>query len=100
MKLGHSVVFRPLESRYQLEQPPWVQTVPFIACWMSAFQRSCTSGRTSTAVRAAAAQVLEALDDVARTWASTITTTEVCPSPVFGPSRKNRLGKPATAVPR
>ncbi|CFS45249.1 Uncharacterised protein [Mycobacterium tuberculosis] len=27
-------------------------------------------------------------------------TTELCPSPVFGPSRKNRLGMLATVIPR
>jgi hypothetical protein len=33
-------------------------------------------------------------------WASIIRTTEVLPRPVFGPSSRNRLGKPATATPR
>ncbi len=36
----------------------------------------------------------------ARELVLVISTTEVWPSPVFGPSSRNRFGKPATVVPR
>jgi hypothetical protein len=45
---GHSVVLRPWESRYQLEQPPVFHTVRRIRRWMSLFHARCASGRGST----------------------------------------------------
>ena len=61
---GHSVVFLPWASRYQLEQPPVDHTVRRIRRWRSPFQSSWAARRGSTAAYRCARIVVKASSDV------------------------------------
>jgi hypothetical protein len=84
---------------YQLAQPPADHTVGRSRPSTSATNASWASGRGSTVATPAARMYASARSRYS-TCASIISTTEVLPRPVLGPSSRNRLGKPATARPR
>ena len=61
---------------------------------------SCASGRGASAAAPRGRAGTAARRSTCANCASIMRTTELWPSPVLGPSSRNRLGKPATVVPR
>ena len=94
---GHSVVMRPSRVWYQLLQPPVVHTVRGSRCASSALKRACASAVGDNQAWLASRRIASSMK---ASCDSMMNTIELWPRPVFGPITVNRLGNPATMVPR
>src|SRR5256885_494863 len=93
------VELRPVASRYQLWQPPRDHTVRTIRRSTVDTKSACAPARGSTAPAPVRSRY-DSADKMYATCDSIMYTTDVWPSPVLGPSNRNRFGNPCTVTPR